>query len=263
MSRKISRLAVAILVAIPSLAQKPAEPTVDRTFHFTTGPSARDLQEIATVLRTVAQIRTLSVDAAAPSISVSGNSGDIALADWTIQALDQPARPLAPEKQIRDSAVHEYRVPGAKDDVVRMFYLTDINTPQSMQELLTVLRTVGAIQRVFNYTTPLALAVRGTTAQIALSTWIISELDQPSTGQTEGIHQFESGDANFPVVRAFYLAHRSPKDIQDTLSALRATVHIQRAFSHTARAVVIIAGSPGQVEDAARMVAARDRGVTP
>jgi hypothetical protein len=211
----------------------------------------------------LALIEPVTVDAGLSAVSISGSSGEIALAEWMIHALDQPAIPDVTGKQIRDSAIHEYRVPGGKDDVVRMLYLTNMNTPQGVQELITVLRTVGSLRYVFRYTEAHALAVRGTTDQIALAAWMVNELDQAAGAGTEGIHQFGSGDAKFPVVRAFYLAHRTPQDIQETLTALRGTAHIQRAFAHTARAVVIISGSAGQVDEASRIVAMRDRGLLP
>jgi type II secretory pathway component GspD/PulD (secretin) len=252
------------LLPQPALfGQKPAGPNVEHTFHLANTPSATDFQEIATVLRTVAMIRTLSVDPGASSISISGTPADIAMAEWTINALDQPATPDAANKQIRATALNEYRVPGAKDDVVRMFYLANITTPQAMQELLTVLRTVGRIDYIFTYTPLHAVAVRGSTNQVALSAWMISEMDQPPTVQRDGIHQFQSSDPAYPVVRAFYLVSRRTRDLQETLTAVRSSAHIQRAFAHSSRAVLILAGSPEQVEEAARLIAAKDRPATP
>jgi hypothetical protein len=253
-----SSFAIPLLFAAWCFGQKS-----DRTFVFTNAPSVPGFQEIATVLRTVALIEPVTIDAGLSSVSIAGSSGEIALAEWMLHALDQPVMPDVTSKQIRDSAIHEYRVPGRKDDLVRMFYLSNMKTPQSVQELITVLRTVGSLRYVFQYTDAHALAVRGATDQIAFAAWMISELDQsPGTG-TEGIHQFRSSDIGFPVVRAFYLVHRTPKDIQETLTSLRGTAHIQRAFANTARGVVIISGLAGQVDEASRIVAMRDRGVTP
>jgi hypothetical protein len=259
----IPLLFVCLLPQPGLFGQKPAISNLERTFRLANTPSAAGFQEMATVLRTVDMLRSVTVDPGSSSISISGTPADIALAEWTIHALDEPAVPDSAEKQIRDTALHEYRVPGAKDDLVRMFYLGNITTPQGMQELLTVLRTVGGIDRVYNYTPLRAVAIRGATDQIALSAWMINELDQPPTAQRDGIHQFQSSDPRYPVVRAFYLANRTQRDIQEALTSVRMSAHIQRAFSHSARAVLILAGSPEQVEEAARLVAAKDRPATP
>jgi type II secretory pathway component GspD/PulD (secretin) len=246
-----------------SFGQISAAPNVERTFRLVNTPPPAGFQEIAIVLRTVGSIRSVAVDPASSSVSVSGSAADIAMAEWTINALDQAAVPDTATEQIRATALHEYRVPGAKDDVVRVFYLANITTPQGMQELLTVLRTVGAVRYVYNYTPLHAVAIRGGTDQVALAAWMINELDQPPTAQTDGIHQFQSADPKFPVVRAFYLAHRTNRDIQEALTAVRTSAHIQRAFTHTARGVLILSGLPEQVEEAERLIAAKDRAVTP
>src|SRR5439155_5038255 len=46
------------------------------------------------------------------------------------------------------------------EQVVKVFYLSNVTSPQEMQELLTVLRTVVDVQKVFNYTSQNALVVR-------------------------------------------------------------------------------------------------------
>ena len=46
------------------------------------------------------------------------------------------------------------------EQVVKVFYLSNVTGPQEMQEILTVLRTVVNVQKVFNYTAQNALIVR-------------------------------------------------------------------------------------------------------
>jgi hypothetical protein len=253
-------LFVSLLLPTLCFSQKPPASGVDRTFHLTNAPDARGFQELATILRTVGQIRSLAIDVSSSAISVTGTPAEIEIAEWTIHAFDRPA---VPEQLINDTSVQEYRAPGAKDDLVRMFYLANVDTPQSMQEILTVLRTVGAIRYIFNYTPLHALAVRGTTDEIALAAWAIHELDQQPTAEKEGIHQFKSSDSRYPVVRALYPAHHAPDDIQDAVKILRTQQHIPRVFYHTARGALILAGSADQMEQAAQLIAAKDHPVTP
>jgi general secretion pathway protein D len=65
------------------------------------------------------------------------------------------------------------------EQVVRVFYLSNITTPQEMQEMLTVLRTVVDVQKVFSYTAQNALIVRCEADTMALVEKLIASLDKP------------------------------------------------------------------------------------
>ncbi|HEY4088308.1 MAG TPA: hypothetical protein VGM43_20390, partial [Bryobacteraceae bacterium] len=65
------------------------------------------------------------------------------------------------------------------EQVVKVFYLTNPTTPQEIQEMLTVLRTVFDIQKVFNYTSQNALVVRCDADTMALVEKEIADLDKP------------------------------------------------------------------------------------
>ncbi len=64
------------------------------------------------------------------------------------------------------------------EQVVRVFYLSNVTTPQEMQEMLTVLRTVVDVQKVFSYTSQNALIVRAEADTMALVEKLISDLDK-------------------------------------------------------------------------------------
>ncbi len=65
------------------------------------------------------------------------------------------------------------------EQVVRVFYLSNLTSPQEMQEMLTVLRTVVDVQKVFSYTGQNALIVRAEADTMALVEKLISDLDKP------------------------------------------------------------------------------------
>jgi hypothetical protein len=79
---------------------------------------------------------------------------------------------------------HEYKLAG--DDVARVFELRYAQTPQQVQEIVTILRSVGDIRRLFVRNEQRAVALRGTAEQVALAAWLVSELDKPVNGQTTG-----------------------------------------------------------------------------
>jgi general secretion pathway protein D len=64
------------------------------------------------------------------------------------------------------------------EQVVRVFYLSNLTSPQEMQEMLTVLRTVVDVQKVFSFTAQNALIVRAEADTMALVEKLISDLDK-------------------------------------------------------------------------------------
>lgn len=65
------------------------------------------------------------------------------------------------------------------EQVVKVFYLSNLTSPQEMQEMLTVLRTVVDVQKVFSYTGQNALIVRAESDTMALVEKLIADLDKP------------------------------------------------------------------------------------
>ncbi len=65
------------------------------------------------------------------------------------------------------------------EQVVKVFYLSNVTSPQEMQEILTVLRTVVDVQKVFSFTAQNALIVRAEADTMALVEKLIADLDKP------------------------------------------------------------------------------------
>ena len=68
-----------------------------------------------------------------------------------------------------------------EDNAVQVFYLTNLTTPQELQEISTVLRTVADIKKVFTYGTMNAIIARGTPDQILLAEKLVNDLDKPKS----------------------------------------------------------------------------------
>jgi general secretion pathway protein D len=68
-----------------------------------------------------------------------------------------------------------------EDNVVKVFYLTNLTTPQELSEITTTLRTVTNIQRIFQYNSQNALIIRGTPDQVVLAEKLINDLDKPKS----------------------------------------------------------------------------------
>ena len=138
MPTTVTELAIVVLFASAASGQAPAEQSVDRVFHFTHTKTTQGVQEIATVMRTIAGIRQLSVDTVTTALALHGSAGQIALAEWLFNELDRPASGPSLDQQGQTES-HQYQVPGGSD-VVRVFYLTHTEAAPALQEIVTAIR---------------------------------------------------------------------------------------------------------------------------
>ena len=65
------------------------------------------------------------------------------------------------------------------DSVVKVFYLSNLTTPQELAEVTTALRTVGNIKKLYQYNSLNAVIVRGTPDEVMLAEKLINYLDKP------------------------------------------------------------------------------------
>jgi general secretion pathway protein D len=66
-----------------------------------------------------------------------------------------------------------------EDMVVKTFYLRNLTTPQELQEVATILRSVTDIRRVFTYNAQNVIMVRGEVDKVALAEKLVADLDKP------------------------------------------------------------------------------------
>jgi hypothetical protein len=241
---------VAIAVCFASLAFGQ---NVDRVFRLMNATAVTSLQEIATTLRTVAQIQQLSVDNALATLTVKGTADQISLAEWLVPKLDVTAD--------SNPGPQEYRVPGDSDDVVVVFELVHAATNQSVQEIATTLRTVADIQKIFAITTPKIVTLRGSASQMALAEFLLAELDQPALArQNAFVHEFRKTAGINDIVVVYGLTHtNSSQSLQEIITNVRVVLDIQRIFQVTAPKLLAARGSESQVQTLKWLVPGLDR----
>lgn len=66
-----------------------------------------------------------------------------------------------------------------EEQVTRVFYLQNVTSPQELQEVMSGMRTVVDVRKVFPINSQSAIAVRGSSDQIALAEKILMDLDKP------------------------------------------------------------------------------------
>jgi hypothetical protein len=215
------------------------------------------LQEAATDIRTLADIRRLFTYNAPSAITLRGTAAQVALCEWLVSELDQPAN-----QPPRTPAPHEYRLFGSVEDVVRVFYPTHTGTPQGLQEMATDVRTIGNIRRLFTYNGPSALILRGTASEIALAEWLVNQLDQPANQppQVPAPHEYRPSGTVDDLVRVFFLTHaQSPQHLQQIATEVRTTAEIKQIFTYNALCSLIARGTAAQIASADRLIAERDQ----
>jgi hypothetical protein len=232
-------LGLALLCAFASAQDR------DRTFYLTHTATVQQFQEVATVIRTIADIQQAAVDNDQKSVTVHATAGQIAMAEWLFNELDNPA--------VQTSVLHEYRVPYTTDDVVRLFYLTQTPTVQDFQEAATLVRTIADFRRAFTYNELRAFVVRGTAAQVGLAEWLLKELEPSSTPSTR---EYRMPGTNDDVVRVLLLPHTaSVQDFQKAATQIREATQIKRIFTYNRPRAFAVRGTADQIALAERMTA--------
>src|SRR6185312_12950406 len=143
-----------------------------------------------------------------------------------VRQIDRSTPPVSPQ---------DYQANG--DDIVRLFFLAHTSTVQQLQEIAVNLRSIVDIKRLFTYETLNAVAIRGTSSQTAMATWLVSQLDQtvgtPSPAPND--YTLSSDD----VAHVFNLTNpRVPMETQEMVTLIRSVADVQRIFIYNARKAI-------------------------
>lgn len=118
-----------------------------------------------------------------------------------------------------------------EDSVVRVFYLTNLTTPQELQEISTVIRTVADLKKVFTYSSLSALVVRGSPDQILLAQKLVSDLDKPKAEVVVDVLVMEAN-------------RNKSRNLAAALSSNGTSAGINTAIGFTPRNPVLLGGTP-------------------
>ncbi len=244
-----------------ALAQTLPESNVERTVQLGAFHTPQDLQEIATVLRTVADIRTLTVSQTTNSISFAAPVESADVAEWLVKQMDRTPQDIAGLAG-KAAMAPEHSIPSLPREgvhSVRVFYLAHNTSPLHHQELMTVLRTVERVQKIFNYSSLNAFVVRGTKENLDMVAWTVQALDQQQAPAPD-TRQVLAANAAVPVVRILYLpsALAKPMYVQETLTQLRTVINDLHVFNYSRLGAIVVGGTDDQLDHAARMVEERN-----
>jgi hypothetical protein len=244
-------------------AQTPAA-NQEQMFYFQPATTAQRSQETVIAIRTLSTTAQVSSDEAQGTVTVHGTASQIAVAGWLFHQLEGPSGGASPAPPPPASPV--YVVPGAADDVVRVFYPANINTPQGLQQLTNAIRTLGDIQRMMACTQSGAVVLRGTAAQVALAEWLVNALDKPDgwkpqSSQNWAAYQYEN--ANPPStssVRVFYPSNAGTQQgLTEVVNLTRTLGDLQRLFPVSAPRAVVFRSTAAQAALAEWVLNALDK----
>jgi hypothetical protein len=220
-------LTFAALLASAALGQD-----LTRTYQLkNTSPSG--MREIATTLRTVFEVKTLSIDPTVSTLTVTGNPDQIALAEWLIPKLDVlPGTTPTPQK---------YLYAGNNNDVVEIYALKNAPVITDLQEVLTGLRTVVQIEKIYQLS-PRLLSMRGNPSQIQMAEWLIPQLDkQTATGSGA---ELRAPTGNDDVLHVFNLVDGT--NVGDALKTVR-QLNVPKAYIRTSLPALAARGTADQI----------------
>jgi hypothetical protein len=205
-----------------------------RVFYLTYTSTVQETQEVATLIRTIGEIRQVAVYQPQRALMIRGTSEQLAMVDWI-------SSQLANHKPGQSSDGAVFKLAAAPENVIRVFWTQTTSSMREFQNMATVLRSAAAIRRVFTYNKQMAIAVRDTDDQIALAAVLLRDLDQPAHATAP----HATGAKDWPVVQAFFLRPTpgidpwSDADLQKTVADVRAVGNVMIIDYAPKRAIVV------------------------
>ncbi|HEY6392918.1 MAG TPA: hypothetical protein VIX89_16675 [Bryobacteraceae bacterium] len=247
------------LFASMVFGQTSADRTVDRVFHFVHTEKLQDMQEIATTVRSIANIPNVSIDSEQRALTLGGTAVQITLAEWLFNNLDKPAG----TRESRAWSTPEYPVSVSADDIAQVFYLAHTEMAPHLQEVATTVRSLVGTRSLFTYNAIGAVVVRGKSWEVALAGWLLNDLDQstnPQRVQDSAIHVYRLAGGGEDVVRVFYLTHPGTvASFQKIAVQVRTTTQVRRLFTYNAPRAMALRGTDDQIAVAEQLIKELDR----
>lgn len=228
-----------------ALAQMPT-----KTLRFVHTDSEQAMMEVATVTRAISEVKPWA-DATAKTLRIEGTPVQIAAAEWVFHELDRPAGSPAPDSP----RVYKVDEPNGEGHI-RVFHTAYAPNVQSLQELATAIRATTEIRRLFTYSEPRILVVRGTDAQVAMADWILSQLDSPNK---PGFSVQRD-----PGLRIFYPATiQTVQQLQEMATCTRALAEIRSLFTYNLKRAIIVRDTPERLQLAEWLLHQLDQSAPP
>jgi type II secretory pathway component GspD/PulD (secretin) len=151
---------------------------VVRVFPVAHATERRQFAELATVIRSVFEIRQLAMFTATKAMVVRGTAEQVVGSEWLLRKLDRPASTVG-DKRDDHQELHLGSSP-EPDKTVAVFHLSNSTSQEGLQKATTSIRTATQARRCFLYPPTLAIVMRGTREQLATAASMLAQLDAPT-----------------------------------------------------------------------------------
>ncbi|MBY0503303.1 MAG: hypothetical protein K2X03_05320 [Bryobacteraceae bacterium] len=232
------KLLLASLAASLVFAQAEA----DRTYPMSQINHPDDLQEVVVIVRSIAELDFLQGNPERFTMTFRGAADECALAEWLLKSLDRaPVNPPPPV---------EFAAPNG--GLAKVYYLRHIQPGQDLMAAAALVRALTAMPAMMVHPSRSTYVVRGSPADVKLSSWLIAQLDQPEVKDGE----FRlPGDGDETVKVLALPATLTPEQLQDVAIKVRGISGVPRIFMLPTPRAIVVRGSATQVATAGKMAA--------
>ena len=235
----MTRTILAMLACSVLSCAQSSSSSVTGSYKFITPQTSQGMEEVATIVRSVASVPQVSVDTSTATLTFIGPAEAVNFAEWILPQVDKTAG---------DSGLHEYRLPSG--DIGRVGFLSNVQTAQSVQQLLSIVRVVADVQKILILTSNHAIVLRGHDWVVAFAEWIIGQIDQSIQQKADPTpREFTVGGPDFRgglghgACLMFLTNITAQKQMMQVLQVLRTVDDVSKVFSYAAsHAVVFRAG---------------------
>jgi hypothetical protein len=234
-----------ILFASALLVSAAFGQTKSQTFSFTQADAAA-IKEFAFAIKNATEARDVTSDEAGRSLMVQGTPEQLAIATWLTGEFNHP--PSARAATIR----HEYPNAIGDNQVLQVFFLAHLDSPQDLQEAINTTRSVGDIQRMAHSVTVKAIIGRGDRSDLETAEWILGQVDQAADalkpgGRNRTIKVSDTRRQD-TAAQVYVLSNtKTPQAMQELINGVRSVAEIQRFFPFHSHNLVIIRASTEQL----------------
>jgi type II secretory pathway component GspD/PulD (secretin) len=176
MLAELDRTPASLPGTVPAMHPFRDERGVDqvvRVFSLAYAVSPLSLQELTNTVRSISDMQRVFPYNSLKLLVMRGTAEQMAMAEWLVQQLDVP-----PGSPPVDTGTRDIHLTDTIVQTARVFYLTHNQSPQDLQIVVNRLRKATKVQRAYPYNAQWAIAVRGSSDQIAAIGRLVRELDR-------------------------------------------------------------------------------------
>ena len=200
----------------------------------------RELQEVATVVRSVGSIQRVFIFNRPRLLVIRGTEEEIASGEWVAARLTAPTT----------SREQDYALASHPGERLRVIFLKRDTPKQDLFELALTIRALGDVVALFTCDAAKAVVMRVTGRQAALASWLTTHLTEQRTTDS-----FVYGE---DAVRVFYLPEPdSPVAIQETAKQIRSAIGIKRLSVYNAGRAMALRAAPTQISQVEQLLKER------